>query len=225
MSGPKPRTVAHLVSGFVGRPPIERAEAERAYGSPLPDSVWKDIVKGFEKFTEVHNVLSSAPRINRNRNDVRSYTLAQKNALKALDAALRGLSEMERDPGMIRAMSLASMSQPGGAASGGELRATLDAAHTALFRAAAIVHRADTPPVVDTSEEDARKRLAQKVLTALEAGGMDTHLTGWTEATLTPESALGEADMTPAERLISALEVHLAETPSAFVRWLRGAIQ
>lgn len=222
MSGPKPRTAAFRASGFVARPPIDRKDAECAYGSPLPDAVWQEIVRSFDEFGEAVNVLSKGPRLNQNRNDARSYPLAKKKAAKSLDAALVGLSQMQNDDGMMRTLSIASMNHPGGATCSGELRASLEAARTALLRAAAIVSRADNPPVVGGTEEDARKALAGRILGALAAEGMDTCLTGWNEERF--ENGLAEADMTPAERLVSALEVHLAETQSAFVRWLRGAV-
>jgi hypothetical protein len=215
--------VAYRVSGFIGQPPIDRISAEHAYGSPIPDLVWEAIAVAFEQFGEDTNVLSSAPRVNENRNDDRSYPIAQRKAVKSLDRALLALAEMQSDPGMIRAMSIASMDQPGGAASGGELWSTLKAAEFAIHRATHIVHRAGTPPTVGRTEEDARKILARTVLSALNAGGLDTGLTGWGEAYL--GETLAEEHLTRAERLIWALKVHVAESPSAFVRWLRGAIE
>ena len=73
MSGPKPKSVPIFVGGFVVPPPINRQEAETAFGAPLGDAAWSRIVKAFSDFGMNRDALVAAPRVNADRNDPRSY--------------------------------------------------------------------------------------------------------------------------------------------------------
>jgi hypothetical protein len=222
MSGPKPSAVAILRSGWVAMPPIDREEAAAILGVQVPPEAWRGIKRAFVRFSDLTAVIAG-PRVNNNRDDPRSYTVARDRAEADLECALMLIMGTLEKRDIVEAMTVASMRSPDGAETGGDLRDALKAASFAIRTAKRIVRRAVNPPVVVASEADARKRLARDILAVLADSGLPRDLTGWTEAR--NAEGLAEADMTPAERLISALGVHEAETPSAFVRWVRGACE
>lgn len=216
------RLVGLPVSGFVPSPPIDRQAAEKLLGASIPESVWKDVARCFRDHGERLNSLAALPIDNDNRNDGNSYNAGRKQAERKLAKALeliRGVSENRQ---LCRAASEIYTMKRDGLPNARAINEDLHAATMAIVSAKARFKFATDPVFVsEDSPAKARRDLAIGVLGALEVAGLNTRLTGWAEDAF--DEKMSESDMTPAERLLSALAVHDAATPSAFVRWLRGA--
>ena len=65
--------------GICPEPPVERSEAEGAYGEPLPDAAWSDIVRAFHDHGGRLNAMDG-PGVNKNRNDPDQYHAGRKAA-------------------------------------------------------------------------------------------------------------------------------------------------
>jgi hypothetical protein len=231
--GPTPK-IAALPSGHWGcDPPIDQAEAEVILAALIPDDTWEAIREAFGTFAR-RRALIDAPRANRNRNDPASYEVMRAKAIKLLKKGepIMGLgldrsALIEIASAFAGNAELAELSKRAGAK---QYNADPDAFHTRFdwrilqrrdpesrARALEILEAARPRPYQPVSLADAKAELAHRIGVTLDAAGLPTEISTGYEL---GENA-AEYDLTPFEQLISALEIHEAERPSAMSAWMR----
>ena len=203
--------------------PISKSEAEDIFRSELTDETWAAVEKCFSDFGVRLNSVEALPADNVNRNDPRSYPIGRARALKDIAKAIRLIQGVANDRALCRSASQIYAMKRDGYPASGAISESLHTATMALTEAKLRFQYAAEPIFAhDGSKALAKREMARAIVDVLREAGLDTRLTGWDEAAL-PE-AMAETDMTPTEQLLSALGVHSAERPSAFVRWLRDAL-
>lgn len=221
MTGPTAPRAAPVAAGWVLRPPIDRAEAEAVLGAAIQEEVWRQIEHDFARLGQIIDQLA-ASRLNANPKDEQSYisglTAAEKRIGKALDLVLVQMGKTRLNDELYENAE----SKLGASVAPLSIRRRLEMASDELLNVLAMIRSADFEVIRVPSEAQARRYVAARVYARLKAAGLPADLTGWREATM--DTPLAEADMTPAEQLISALGVIEGATPSRFVRNLRGAL-
>lgn len=96
----------------------------------------------------------------------------------------------------------------------------LTEAEKMLFDAFIIIDRANIIETEIPTDTEARRILFRTVKDALEQSGQDCKLSSGYSLDAIPNGA-SEADLTPFEQLICALEIHIAESPTAASLWMR----
>jgi hypothetical protein len=217
VSGPRRTIAAFPASGFVPEPPVERSEAEGAYGAPLPDAAWSDIVRAFHDHGGRLNAMDG-PGVNKNRNDPEQYHAGRQAAEIDMVSIHKMVVTLAGKHALVKSMTLASLGHPDGATSGVELAELLRTIEKASRRASQIVSRAGIIPAIKMSDASSRRQLARDIVAALSNAGLVPRFTHW-------EDEVSYSGMTPAEHLLGILEVHPEESPNAFVKWVRDSLK
>jgi hypothetical protein len=209
--GPSPTRVVLGYGLWVAPPPITQAEAERILGASIPPATWKQIEKCFSALQETQARLSGTQT-------VREYAADRKKADKRINDALRLVLNQLDDPATSDFEGFARRSK-------GALQGTLDTrlsevladAARALAAAQAVVRAAEPLTMKSPTDAEARATLARSLHRILADAGLPCSLShGW-------KHEPSEADLTPFEQMLSAAEVHIAETPRAMAKWVGEA--
>jgi hypothetical protein len=203
------------VSGWVMLPPVSKDEADRAFGTKIPDEAWRNIRKAFAQHGQRMDELN-ATRYNKNRNNKQGWHRRKRDAEKGLDAAFAGLSKINRD--FLREVEeIASLERSGGLESY-KCISRLDRALDEINFLSWVLQNADPDPRDIVTKAESHKMLAKEIYETLKPYGA-TLSNGWRLEQGTPSYD----DLTNFERLAETLEIHQGATPKATSKWLREA--
>ena len=235
--GPTSKIAALPTGHWGGNPLISQAQAAVIFGAWIGDETWDAIHEAFGRFA-YRLALIDAPRANRNRNDPASYGAMRAKAIKLIKKGhpLTNLG-LDREPFiefMRAATDLAELAELSTRAARERYKADQAAFYArfdwrvmqrqdseSMARALEILEAAEPRSYQPQSRGDAKAELARRIHAIFERENLPTELSTWHDLN---ESA-AEADMTPFERLISALGVHKANSAPAFSAWLRECLK
>ena len=215
--GPTPRFAALAIGGWVLRPPISQAEAEVAFGRPLPPCVWARIVRGFARLGHIRDQLD-APRLNKNKDDPRSYSIGREIAERDIKRAFSIISN-QIDQAELNFAIQDNADRVRESYDPKPMHQRLKAVADELMHMMATIRDAEPEAITVPSDAQARNALARYIFAALDAAGLSDRGSGWSDF-----DGMSEADLTPAHRLISALGVIQHETPCSTAAAIRKAL-
>lgn len=208
-------------------PPISQEEASIEFGADIADEAWQKIKRAFA-FHELRLKKLEQSRDNKNPNDPRSWAVRKTKAEKGLQAALKGLEQINPDwlaeaqnnrwlaeiEECLRSNRPLPRGEPGDRYG---LLAMLDETIGALSGLQVLVEAAEPNPQDDIpSEAECRQILAREIYDVL---GKPELLSGWGD-----DEDLSYDDLTGFEKLVEALEIHQGVTPAATAQWVRKAM-
>lgn len=197
-------------------PPVSRAEAEEAFGAPIPESAWDEIEAAYRWHHRRLNEGGTA--FNANRNDKNGWATKKRKATRSLEVAMEALEGLDRDF-FDEVADLAEL-QSGQGASCDDWGNRLERAKGDILWLALILNSVTPLERRVPSEAESRAQLARDVFAALTDCGA-TLSNGWK---ISHENNPSEADLTGFERLAGLLEIHTGATPAATSKWLREAM-
>ena len=194
-------------------PPVTRAEAEEAFGAPIPESAWDEIEAAFRWHHRRLNEGGTA--LNANRNDDNGWATKKRKATQSLAGALVALDRHF----FAEVADLAEL-QSGHGANYDGWGGRLERAKDDILWLTQILHGVTPLERRVPSEAESRALLARDVFAALrDCGAMLSN--GWK---ISHENNPNEADLTGFERLAGLLEIHISNSPAATSKWLREAM-
>jgi hypothetical protein len=221
--GKEPIRAASTNSGWALDPPLQREAFEALAETAIGAEGWNDIRAAYRRFGRGQDALR-ASRLTRKKDDPNGWYAQKEAATRDLEVALERLGRVLalRTEFMREATSNYFLQQYG-RSGGGEIIKKLGEAHSAVLGAFVAVERADPQEIEVPSDASLRQALALEIKLAIERGGGVVTLSDGRALDCLPEGA-AESDLTPFERLISAIGIHEAETPAALARWVRRAM-
>jgi hypothetical protein len=221
MSGPTAPRAAFPGAHFEMVPPLTRSAVESIVG-PLPDDAWNAIRRAFRDLGAGLEALK-ASKDNRKKDDPDGWHALRSATVRDLEAALAALERSFDDP---RRRFLSEASENYAFTHDGERPEAIDLlmeAQAATLGALVIVERALPERREVSSESELRRRATRELAAILAKIGITSAATdGWNLDQLLEGAA--ESDLTTFEQLVSALGLHVAETPAALSVWVRRAL-
>lgn len=204
-------------SGWVVEPTLSRTEAEAILGNKVSDHAWSGVTKAFRHFGDGKDTLGA--KDTGTQGSPQEWGKLQDRSVRDLNEALARIGAVrERYPFLFSVDLLNRRKRARSQSLSSELRDAWDT----VFYAVTLIERTDPEFREVPSEAELKYRLAKQIVDCLEADEIDVRLSDG--RALDQMNGVAEADLTPVERLISAMGIHNAETPDAFARWLRRAV-
>ena len=221
MSGPTAPRAAFPGAHFEMEPPLSRPVVESIVG-PLPDDAWNAVRRAFRDLGAGLEALKPS-KDNRKKDDPESWHAQTSATVRDLETALEIIERSFVDP---RRRFLSEASENYALAHHGEGPDAIDflnEAHAATMSALVIVERALPERREVPSEAELRRHATRELAAILAKVGITSATTdGWHLDQLLEGAA--ESDLTAFEQLVSALGLHVAETPAALSVWVRRAL-
>ena len=210
--------------GQLLRPPISRESSEAILQREINDDSWRFVCKAFNKYGFRKRNLETS-KASRKKDDKEGWHYRRNKVMNAINSAINQvaiartangnfLSEVSENYSLKANEGRSYLSDE-------SVEALLMAAREKLYDAFRIVNGAEPQSREVATDAETRCMLARDLKCALIPEGEKGFLSDRRALPANP----AETDLTPFEQLLSALEVHIAETPEAFSLWLSRALE
>ncbi len=227
--GPTPPRASHpTIGGQVPEPAIDRAAASEILGSEIARETWGAILTAHEDWCLAIGELD-ALRMNRNRNDPKSYEVERAKSERRIERALDLIGDQRRKAEFNAAVSQNYSMRRSGLPSGAVIDDLLNQAFDNLAEVVRVLRDAEPRDIAVRSEAEINQEFAGQLLEICRRLGLPAKLSTGFELDDLLDDASGENrkatldDLTPFERFFDALGIHDAETPATLAAWLRDA--
>lgn len=214
------KVAGRSLGGIIVEPPRDLEWFEARMSRKLTNAEWAALRLAYREFgfRQRDNEVSRSAK---GKNNAESWHTRRHKVVSGLDKALKALDEAtssEHGSFIEEASENYSIRAFGWSATGQlAVRRRLETAYREVLDCVAVLERSNPIEREIASPAVSRKILTKDLFSALGRPGLS-------DGRQVDGEEVAEADLTDFEQLVSALEIHLAETPSALRRWVRAAL-
>ena len=208
-------------AGWTKLPPVKKVEVEKTLERELPDQCWAEIVEAFRLYGLRRDALSVS-RLSKKKDAKDGWYARRSESQASLSKALANVNKcLGKQKDFLTESSENYSLQDSGGLETFDLQKDLKQASDLINRVLSVVERVE--PIKNETPTDASSRimLTQHIKKAFDRAGVEVRISDGRD--LGEEAS--EKELTKFEQVLSLLEVHSSDRPSAFSKWARSALK